>query len=732
MKKLLLLFFLIFQIQSVADTVTHTKQLHAGSRTIFYPKKGETFSVTKDFRHLVPDANYDVKMQNRRGDIYFDNRHQDEDMYIIFNETVSPGDKLILKVNRGYFNIKTETLQTLPKTVKKILAASAKRRSHAKKRIERKMHTQITTEEYCFDEQGEIIECSSPKALINHRVDREFLPQPETKTASKNRATETVTDKKEKQKRDIKERKHENIFSSFADKLKAALAKIKKTLAQEQSEKQPPQKKKETNASGKENSSKPKLHPKSLHSAQSQIKNIPVKESKKPLSKRHAERQKSTPLPRKGIVKPSPAEIDRYAGAAEGESEFARRVKLPTFHAIPLNVQKPLFEAYAIDTDHFIQKPDLKKSIQPVTSDATAPAPMLRRPLLSGKPQNLSQQASLPENLDRGHQKLQMLQNQPAFRQKEQGIVAKPVSGPQKIATPTMTSTPPLKRRGIPKVAQRKEEAPKQSIGEKNRPPVIAAAQTPVAAVQEKPATVAQTQQLQTPPAVSDVSPQPSAVEKPPVIVENEVNEPTAEQEPKDKIVITKILKKEQNATVAPMIRMQDRVLGGGYSARQNSGKLSVRAYANRKPVSAWVEVFKGKRRVKTFYSGVKREVSLPEGTYILKATYRAGSSKQRKNLGRVKLKNGESIHKKVYFAIGTLNVIAKRKGKPLYVKVEIFKKGSSRRYAYTFSSRDTGIAHLQLGQGHYRIVVRAYGKTKRFDDVYVKGERTKTLLAEF
>jgi hypothetical protein len=218
------------------------------------------------------------------------------------------------------------------------------------------------------------------------------------------------------------------------------------------------------------------------------------------------------------------------------------------------------------------------------------------------------------------------------------------------------------------------------------------------------------------------------------VVEEDHENASSPEEEPKDKIVITKILKKNKNRSMPaePMIRMQDRILGGGYDSQTNSGRLSVRAYANRKPISAWVEVYKGKHRVKTFYSGVKREVTLPAGTYILKATYRAGSSKQRKNLGRVRLKNGDTIHKKVYFAIGTLNIIAKRKGKPLYVKVEIYKKGSSHRYAYTFSSANTGVAHLQLGQGSYRIVIKDHGETKTFDDVYIKGERTKTLPAEF
>jgi hypothetical protein len=247
----------------------------------------------------------------------------------------------------------------------------------------------------------------------------------------------------------------------------------------------------------------------------------------------------------------------------------------------------------------------------------------------------------------------------------------------------------------------------------------------------------------QVPPSVAEIKrerlqklPQmkePQAVTPPPVIAQSTVPEETTKPKPGDKIVITKIIEKKKKAVVEePIERMSDRLLGGGYSSQHAMGEVSVKAYSNRKPISAWVEVYKGKRRVKTFYTSGGKAVKLPAGTYVMKATYRTGTSKQKKSLGKVRLQEGETIRKKVYFNVGKLKIIASRREKPLYVKVEIYKKGSSQRYAYTFSSRATGQAHLQLAEGRYKIVVLEHRNKKVFDNVYIKGNASKTIRVEF
>lgn len=727
MKTIWILLFLMLQTLLAADLVTKTKTLHAGQSAVFSPKKGETFSITKDLKHLVPDANYDIKMENR-GYIYFDNRHQREDMYIIFNETVTRGDKVVVKVNRGYFNYTTQELKALPKSVKKILAASAGKQANAKKHVEKMSDATITTEEYCFDDQGEIVACTSPRATINEKRPQEAVKE----LNSVEKSIESAARKETEARQGQKEEKRQNIFSAFTQKLKAALSKIRQTLAEKEQERKRKLAAQESQQKSKKASGAMKAAP-----------GNPVSERKRVTKEKPA---------KKVLQKPSADEINRYANTSWEESKLSRGVLLPHFRALPLHTQKPLFEAYPISEKSSFEKPELRSAKMP----AMPSRPFKEEPLSAPALNHLSQSAEAVKDISgklpaNSYQTPQYRKPLASAEKPLPATVKKPAVATVPATAPALPETP-LPRKGIPVAAETiKPVVPAlpvmkriQETGRVSAPTIASTSHGTSAQA----AAVA--------PVIPPVTPQPLPVTgssaptalpqngtapatesqqtyRPPLIVENEKQPLPSEKEPEEKIVITKILKKKQNMQQGEaMVRMQDRVIGGGYNAESSSGKLSVSAYANRRPVSAWVEVYKGKRRVKTFYSGVKREVKLPEGTYILKATYRAGSSKQRKNLGRVRLKNGDAIHKKVYFAIGTLNVVAKRKGKPIYVKVEIYKKGASRRYAYTFSSPGSCIAHLQLAQGHYRIVIKDHGKTQSFDNIYIKGERTKTLQADF
>jgi hypothetical protein len=257
---------------------------------------------------------------------------------------------------------------------------------------------------------------------------------------------------------------------------------------------------------------------------------------------------------------------------------------------------------------------------------------------------------------------------------------------------------------------------------------------------------------------------QPEVVEKPSVVqkvIEPKVQEKVIvikDEKPKDRIVITKMIavakkksapkeesrvikrhiqpeeyKKQQKENIPD--RMSDRVIGGGIGL--STGSLKVKAYSNNRPVSAWVEVFRAdtKKRVKTFYTGKGRtlqDIKLPAGVYVIKATYRTAGSKRKKTIGRIQLKEGESINRKITFNDGSIIVKVKKGGKPIYAKVEVYKKGKRRRIAYEFTSKINGMATLSLGSGDYDIVVRDHNNVKRFNSITVRGGKAKTIHANF
>jgi hypothetical protein len=257
---------------------------------------------------------------------------------------------------------------------------------------------------------------------------------------------------------------------------------------------------------------------------------------------------------------------------------------------------------------------------------------------------------------------------------------------------------------------------------------------------------------------------EPEVIVTPPEPVVEEVIEPEVvkreivkeEQKPKDRIVITKMIAKPKKRVPVedePRVikrhiqpeeykklqeipdRMSDRVLGNGFG--MSSSTLKVKAYSNNKPISAWVEVFRAdtKKRVKTFYTGKGRslkDVKLPAGVYVIKATYRTAGSKRKKTIGKITLQEGESINKKITFDDGSIKVKVTKNGKPIYAKVEVYKSGKKRRVAYEFTSRSSGVANLSLGSGEYDIVVRDHTKVRRFNSISISGGKSRTINADF
>lgn len=211
-----------------------------------------------------------------------------------------------------------------------------------------------------------------------------------------------------------------------------------------------------------------------------------------------------------------------------------------------------------------------------------------------------------------------------------------------------------------------------------------------------------------------------------------------------NKIVITKILDKNKPQTKPKDIfegrvlgKMSDRVLGGGYDPDAEVSKFGVRATKNSLPVSAWIEVFKNgtKHRIKTFYTSTTnktKKIKLPAGVYMIRATYRTRDGKLQKTIKNIHLKEGGDITKHISFNEGRLKVVATRGGKPLYVKVSVYKSGTKDRVNYDFSDRHTGIAGLSLPVGTYDIEVADHKKVKNFDDVRISASSTQTLNIDF
>ncbi len=234
-----------------------------------------------------------------------------------------------------------------------------------------------------------------------------------------------------------------------------------------------------------------------------------------------------------------------------------------------------------------------------------------------------------------------------------------------------------------------------------------------------------------------------------------DLNPPKEEEKPSEgriqktgnKIVITKVIdkkshypqpKEEEDIFAGRVLgKMDDRVLGGGYNPDNEVGRLSMRVTQNNKPVSAWIEVFKNgtKDRVKTFYSmrGHKMNtIKLPAGIYMVRATYRTRDGKLQKTLKNIHLKEGGDITRHISFQDGKIKVVATRGGKPLYVKVSVYRTDNHQRINYEFSDRSSGVATVTVPTGTYEVEVTEHGNKKVLPDVHVGASQTEKLSVEF
>ena len=221
----------------------------------------------------------------------------------------------------------------------------------------------------------------------------------------------------------------------------------------------------------------------------------------------------------------------------------------------------------------------------------------------------------------------------------------------------------------------------------------------------------------------------------------NQRKKPVTVDDEEETMVVTKTIDKPKvpkdpyaGRALGPM---DDRVLGTGVSDTAYTGRLGMRASKNKKPIAAWVEVFKNgtKQRVKTFYtskSAQTKHVKLPAGVYMVRVSYRTKDSKQQKTLKTLHINAGDTIDKSLVFNDGKLKVIAQRAGRPLYVKVLVYKHNARKRVTYGFSSRTTGISEITLSNGVYDIEVLDHDDVLPFDTIRISGGKTNTINVDF
>ncbi|RUM65913.1 MAG: hypothetical protein DSZ05_05160 [Sulfurospirillum sp.] len=710
MKIFLFITAFLWTLLSAAELVSQSRLLTSGDTIAFYPRQGESFALTKDFQHYDENANYDIVMKN--GDrIYFEEKNQQDDIYIVFNEATDPGDVVSLKVNRGAFTYRRESFDALPQPVKKVLKASAKRSAHRRKKRVAK-DALIEEEEFCFNGMGDIVDC---RFALDGLTDTVVSPVPTVKK-SEEVLQQRLTEERPKERSD-------GFFSLFSQKIKSALQKITKTL-------------------------------KGSQKAEPEREPVTVKSR---LHEKHNEAKRDKEILPVQPVTVAKGDISRYNNLSDEELVAGSEVQVPRFHTLSETVgMVEQFDKMVLTSLppvlNAASKPSSDQSIQ----NATVSEPRYQKPVIADAqkfspldnlnyqyPEPSYQQDVSPSLHESGEKFAKASRPQikssspnlsktetPSFHRSSKpalagnSVLPGNISGSQANMPESVTGKPTFTSK--PGVSSLNTKITQNSVPSKSEAPVFTNP-SPEASVVRVP--IAQEQVL-APQMQPEPSPQMQVEPAEPVVMETPKEEELA---PADKIVITKIInKKAAPASQMPIERMSDRILGGGYGDQHATGQVSVKAYSNHKPVSAWVEVFQGKRRVKTFYTGSGKLVRLPEGTYVLRSTYRTGTSKQRKNLGKIHLLEGDVIRKKVYFNVGKLTIMATRNAKPTYVKIEIYKKGSRRRYAYTFSSRRTGKANLQLAEGSYKIVVHEHGNKKVFDNVYIKGNASKTLRVDF
>ncbi len=114
--------FLICSIVFLAMFVSHVSAkeisgvLTKGEASQFVPFQGSSFSIIKDVRANVRGGDYDVMIKNN-SKIFYHQKNQVDDLYLVFNESIDDGDIIQVQVNSGVFIFKMSHMNTLPEPI---------------------------------------------------------------------------------------------------------------------------------------------------------------------------------------------------------------------------------------------------------------------------------------------------------------------------------------------------------------------------------------------------------------------------------------------------------------------------------------------------------------------------------------------------------------------------------------------------------------------------------------
>jgi len=141
------LLFKLFVIFTIFSTTIFARgemsgTLKSGEERIVKPKNHHALSITRAKGKFTSNMSYDLTLINS-GDIIYEDKNQVDDIYLVFHDDVLDGDRMKIRVNRGYFDYKITPLLSLPKIVKNVLEPEvlerAKKQKVRKKTLKKKV-----------------------------------------------------------------------------------------------------------------------------------------------------------------------------------------------------------------------------------------------------------------------------------------------------------------------------------------------------------------------------------------------------------------------------------------------------------------------------------------------------------------------------------------------------------------------------------------------------------------
>ncbi len=655
--------------------------LTSAQEVILKPLNGHALSITRTAGKYMSNSSFDFTMLSNNSVIYKD-QNQFEDIYLVFHDQVLSSDRIKIHVNRGYFNYAITPLSTLPKVVKSVLDPEVMHPTHTpkKKHNNQKAPVQKKHNNQKAPVQKKHVNTSAAKTVkqAQRSTNEAQVTKPvytsQTSTAMKPPLSDSFFQK----------------FTQIFKKLVAAL-----TINQHAKTEQPAMKQSAKAVSN------PSTHP-STKKTVAAVKPI----------------QKST-----GMLEHFDDQALKNAAKVE-ERRFKKEKSgiTNTFNDTALKNQATL-------TKSQFRAP--KRGISEKFDDQNIRQSARISPKQFQPAKKLDLESShLPATIEEKYKAA--LQTPP---QAYHDTLNKAVE-----SVPTFTDTAPaIENKTVPETVQpviQPVTLPKPIAQKQAAEPQV---NIPKQTLNNKP-TYPDTGYKE---GYEDLNPKPAAKPKARkrVLEDQTLPQNSARISGDDsgqKLVITKLIdkeKKEDPFAGRVLGRMDDRVIGN--SERESAARLGMRVTKNSRPVSAWIEVFKNgtKQRVKTFYTSKSRRpktVKLPEGVYMVRATYRTRDNKQQKTIKNIRLKEGSNVNRKIAFSDGKLRIIARRGDKALYVKVIVYTSNTHRRVGYSFSSRTSGIAELTLGSGRYDVEILEHNKNRSFDGIQIKGGKTNTLHVNF